>query len=603
MNRERTEERNIDSREGAGRIAAWKKALWIVLLAALVCLPLAAPGLEGRFGQDLGFHLMRIEGIAEGLENGVFPVKMQSLWMEGYGYPVSVYYGDFLLYLPALLRLCGVPVVAAYKIFVALVNLGTGLLALYSFRKIFGDDRVALVCAAAYLTAGYRLLNLYVRAAAGEYCAMMFLPLLAAAVWEIYRGKPDSIRERFSMATLLALAVSGLIGTHLLTTEMAGVVLLIVGLIFWKRTFSREVFPTLALACGETALLNLYFLAPFLDYYLHVPVYLNRVMEGVKQIQEDGASLWQLLAFWASPFQRGDASTHLIATPGPLLLAVLVAGLILLLWKKRGLSRQTLFFWSASLALLLVSTCCFPWDFLAKSSSVGRFLAQVQFPWRYVGPAALFLTLTLGSLFVREFSAGRERMGGRLTAAEKTGNEGVGEKGRSLYRLFWIAAFLCVFQSLLFAGQYVRGYEPVFYSQRQDLDTYDMGMIEYLRYPTEREELTGEPAGEGMDRMEILSRRGTTTVLFCAAGDDGGTVDAPVLNYPGYHVVDEEGNEYNIRDGENNVIRFDLPAGFFGEITIRFTEPWYWRAGELLSLAALAVIAVGAVVMRRRRQS
>ena len=129
-----------------------KKVLWLVFIVALVCLPLAAPGIEGRWGQDLGFHLMRIEGIAEGLENGVFPVKMQGLWMEGYGYPVSVYYGDFLLYIPALLRLCGVPVVAAYKIFVALVNLGTGLLALYSFRKIFGDDRVALVCAAAYLS-------------------------------------------------------------------------------------------------------------------------------------------------------------------------------------------------------------------------------------------------------------------------------------------------------------------------------------------------------------------------------------------------------------------------------------------------------------------
>ena len=392
-----------------------KKVLWLVFIVALVCLPLAAPGIEGRWGQDLGFHLMRIEGIAEGLENGVFPVKMQGLWMEGYGYPVSVYYGDFLLYIPALLRLCGVPVVAAYKIFVALVNLGTGLLALYSFRKIFGDDRVALVCAAAYLTAGYRLLNLYVRAAAGEYCAMMFLPLLAAAVWEIYRGKPAGIRERFSMATLLALALSGLIGTHLLTTEMAGVVLLIVGLIFWKRTFSREVFPTLALACGETALLNLYFLVPFLDYYLHVPVYLNRVMEGVKQIQEDGASLFQLLAFWASPFQRGDASTHLIATPGPLLLAVPVVGLILLF--RRKLTRQTLLFWLGSLGLLLVSTCYFPWDFLAESSRVGQFLAQVQFPWRYVGPAALFLTLTLGSLFTRELPAERERTGRRLIGA------------------------------------------------------------------------------------------------------------------------------------------------------------------------------------------
>lgn len=578
-----------------------KKVLWLVFIVALVCLSLAAPGIEGRWGQDLGFHLMRIEGIAEGLENGVFPVKMQGLWMEGYGYPVSVYYGDFLLYIPALLRLCGVPVVAAYKIFVALVNLGTGLLALYSFRKIFGDDRVALVCAAAYLTAGYRLLNLYVRAAAGEYCAMMFLPLLAAAVWEIYRGKPAGIRERFSMATLLALALSGLIGTHLLTTEMAGVVLLIVGLIFWKRTFSREVFPTLALACGETALLNLYFLVPFLDYYLHVPVYLNRVMEGVKQIQEDGASLFQLLAFWASPFQRGDASTHLIATPGPLLLAVPVVGLILLF--RRKLTRQTLLFWLGSLGLLLVSTCYFPWDFLAESSRVGQFLAQVQFPWRYVGPAALFLTLTLGRLFTRELPAERERTGRRLIGAEETQTGKTRRRSRSLRRLLRVAALLCVLQSLLFAGQYVRGYEPVFYSRRQDLDTCDMGMIEYLRYPTEREELTGEPAGDGMERIEIRSRRGTETVLLCTAGDQGGTVEAPVLNYPGYHVVDEEGNEYNIRDGENNVICFDLPAGFSGEITIRFTEPWYWRAGECLSLATLVVIAVGAVVMRRGRQS
>ena len=139
-----------------------------------------------------------------------------------------------------------------------------------------------------------------------------------------------------------------------------------------------------------------------------MPVYLNRVMEGVKQIQEDGASLFQLLAFWASPFQRGDASTHLIATPGPLLLAVPVVGLILLF--RRKLTRQTLLFWLGSLGLLLVSTCYFPWDFLAESSRVGQFLAQVQFPWRYVGPAALFLTLTLGSLFTRELPAERERI-------------------------------------------------------------------------------------------------------------------------------------------------------------------------------------------------
>ena len=199
---------------------------------------------------------------------------------------------------------------------------------------------------------------------------------------------------------------------------------------------------------------------------------------------------------------------------------------------RRKLTRQTLLFLLGSLGLLLVSTLYFPWDFLADSSSVGQFLAQVQFPWRYVGPAALFLTLTLGSLFTRELPAGRGATGRRLIGAEETQTGKPRGSSSSLRRFLWLAALLCAFQSLLFAGQYVRGYEPVFYSRRQDLDTYDMGMIEYLRYPTEREELTGEPAGRGWRRSKFCPAGERRRWLLCTAGTRGGTVEAPVLNYP-----------------------------------------------------------------------
>lgn len=58
-------------------------------------------------GHDLMFHLLRIERIAEEMRNHNLPVRISSLWMDGYRYPVSVFYGDILLYLPAFFRVIG----------------------------------------------------------------------------------------------------------------------------------------------------------------------------------------------------------------------------------------------------------------------------------------------------------------------------------------------------------------------------------------------------------------------------------------------------------------------------------------------------------------
>ena len=45
--------------------------------------------------------------------------------MEGYGYPISVYYGDILLYIPALLRLMGFSVTQCFKFYILMINIGT----------------------------------------------------------------------------------------------------------------------------------------------------------------------------------------------------------------------------------------------------------------------------------------------------------------------------------------------------------------------------------------------------------------------------------------------------------------------------------------------
>ena len=73
-------------------------------------------------GHDLWFHLYRIGAMAEELrESSGLPIRMLSDSFNGYGYGAALYYGDFFLYVPALLTAMGMQVAAAYRIFMVCI--------------------------------------------------------------------------------------------------------------------------------------------------------------------------------------------------------------------------------------------------------------------------------------------------------------------------------------------------------------------------------------------------------------------------------------------------------------------------------------------------
>ncbi len=110
----------------------------IAAIVFIATLPLMASYLFNQ--QDLIFHLNRIEGVKEGLlEAKDFPVRIQPQWLNGHGYPVSIFYGDFWLYFPALLRIIGISVQDSYKIFILFVNLATAWLSYFCFHKMSGN--------------------------------------------------------------------------------------------------------------------------------------------------------------------------------------------------------------------------------------------------------------------------------------------------------------------------------------------------------------------------------------------------------------------------------------------------------------------------------
>mgnify|MGYP000682529795 CR=1 FL=1 len=79
---------------------------------------------------------MRIEGLKNGLMSLTFPVRIQPNWLENHGYPVSIFYGDILLYFPAVLRIIGISIQDAYRFLVIIVHIATAVTAYFCFHKI-----------------------------------------------------------------------------------------------------------------------------------------------------------------------------------------------------------------------------------------------------------------------------------------------------------------------------------------------------------------------------------------------------------------------------------------------------------------------------------
>jgi len=132
-----------------------RDALCVVMIALFASMPLLFKGVYE--GHDLFFHLNRIEGIAAGLREGQFPVRIHSSTLLGYGYAAPQFYPEFFLYIPALLRNLGVSLAACVRVFELLINLAAASVCYMSAKAIFDSRRIALGASALYTLCSYRI--------------------------------------------------------------------------------------------------------------------------------------------------------------------------------------------------------------------------------------------------------------------------------------------------------------------------------------------------------------------------------------------------------------------------------------------------------------
>lgn len=359
-------------------------------------------------GHDLAFHLTRIEGIYQGMRMGQFPVRVNPVQLEGYGNITGIMYPQLFLFFPAALRFLGVSTMLAYKVLIVCVNIVTAALAYLAGRRISGSEAVGWAAGGLYTFSLYRLIDAYTRASVGELLAMAFMPLVVWGIYEILWGDQ---RKWY----LLMLGMTGILQSHVLSVEMTALFLLLeLGAWIFTR-HKTKIFRRLGagvLAAAVTVLLNAGFLIPFL-YYSGEKF---QVFEIENSLAPTAAYFSQMFTSFAEPtglnMASGMTQGEMPITVGGILLAGSVLFCLSLRWKKEQdagdqLGKHCLVFGALC---IIMSSWLFPWGGLQENETISALISPLQYVWRFLGPASLFLSFTsaVGIVNLVRLKEGRE---------------------------------------------------------------------------------------------------------------------------------------------------------------------------------------------------
>lgn len=536
-------------------------------------------------GHDYAFHLARIISLAEEFQNGQFPVRMLTEMLNGYSYATPLFYCDIFLYLPALLYKFMVPLYICYQIYLWAITLLTAGIAYFSFHKVTKSKEISLVGTALYVLSAYRLICIYTRAAVGEYTAMAFFPLVVAGMYAIYTEEKPTFKDWI----LLTLAMAGIVSSHILSTQIAVLFLVMFCLAFLRKTFEKHRFIALLKATACTVALCSWFLVPFLlSTKDSVKIFTSAIQTS---IQSHGIYLMQLFSVFMTYI--GDSVANYATSEMPLTLGLsLTVGLGCCIYcalnrnvwqlQQNKDYRLLRIFFAFSLISCAFTLQAFPWDAIQFifGESIASFFTAIQFPWRYLSMASLFATLA--TLFALKLVRTSQPSYYKPLIATMLASMVL---VNGMYYLNMLNDF--PIDSTLSTRAATAADETV-------ISTMNIGAGEYLLTGTDVNLFSSADPLTGSDDVLVLSYQSEGSEKYLSisnTAETAQTVTFPVQNYSNYHVYDTDTmEEFEISNGYNNNIRVTLPAGYTGTLVLCYEPPLLWRITEFISLITALLI-------------
>ncbi len=541
---------------------------------------------------DGPYHMERVEGVANSLRAGIFPTRLEPTWLQSYGYGNGLFYCDIFLLLPALLRIIGFSVTSSYNAYLLTVNALIILSSYCAFKKIIKKEYIAMLMTAMYSLSEIKYYQYIHKGTLGEGTALIFLPLVLLGLYEILFVECEKTEETIESDNKkkntikgwmwLTIGYSGLICSHILSTEITAFFTIIILLININRIFKKSVIKDFLKASGTTFLLTVWFTIPFLESYLFEDVNIKHSLS--RKIQSEGLRFVQLaINFFgrmADPEANGIYSYEAVGLGIPLLLGIVLLAILLLINKNKEEKTRRKFELSiliSSVIFVAFSLRIFPWDAIqSKIPLVAPLVSSIQFPRRFLELGTLLCIVVLGLVLEKLSEFDKKWIYYSLLILTM-----VGIVFSFVSRLDYDVATKLKYPLGNFEGirtDYVAGGEYVLYGT-------DLSKLKYNEVSSSDEVICSNYSNGAL----------SGSVYAENIGNIDGYIDFPLLNYRHYSAKDEYGNNLIIANGDNNLVRVIIPVGCSGRIIVKYLPPFYWRIAEAITILAVLIIVLSLI--------
>lgn len=493
-------------------------ATWLILIIPLIDTKIIP-------GHDYVFHVTRILDIADGLEAGIFPLRVYADEAIFWGTPAGIFYPSLFLYIPAFLKVIGLPIEICYNLFIALVLLAGVVSSWLGFSLLTGSKKTGLFSATLFVSSGYYLSDAYVRSAVGELLGLSLMPLAIACIQIIIT------KSRVSNKTCILgiLSISAIIQSHVLSCYFL-ILFTVVNLLVRYKSISRAIVCRILLFSMILFFLNANFIFPFLFFYKNVPVFIDYV-GNFSQYGWPTIILMRFFVLWNFWLFIGIY----------LFLCLFRQKSFASLSKNLRKSYLKAYYpcFLAGLVFLILSDNAFPWDMLFPLKSLFEIL---QFPWRLLGPSALCFSIC-GGLAVK------------MLFRKKRVNNSV---------IFLSVCFICITNVISFYS-----FSPLPISSRWHMPEkvyWEKSLTpSYTDYFLYKDMNINELLNQGNHyisdaTIKSYEKKGTA-ISFSYSAKTNSVITLPLIHYPGYVAEDQPGRKIEIKENNNHMIMLNLPEG------------------------------------------